>query len=246
VACWAIVFDLLEHSTVLQRQARNGTIALGINVPLGSPTRKRKIELVLGSPGPANRLADADALAAQRIKWGVRLNDEQEHMLKTLPMIIDGPVGDVRVALKAKACMTEHIKALPRLHDELTIYHQTIHAHSDEAIAAGLTIINSSPVFTSSVRNKLDDNLNVPIVTHHPEHAAGRVIDMVREMPPRTDLMREGYDCMGVAVVDLANDGSPVGVVSDPPAPPPSDELHYDQMLGRLVKLYEERYSSLP
>jgi len=248
VACWAILFDFLQHSITLQQHARNGTIVVDINVPLGSSTRKpKKLELVVASPGSVtDKLFDSDALSELRIRWGVRLNDEQEQMLKLLPKIAYGPVSDVRVALKAKACMTEHIKAIPRFRDELTTYHQTMHAHSDEVIAVGLAIINSSATFISSVKNGQDENLSEPAVTMHPEHAAARAVEMVREMPSRTDLIREGYDSMGVMVINLANDGSPVGVVSGRPAPAPTDDLHYDRMLGRLVKLYDERYAELP
>jgi hypothetical protein len=46
-------------------------------------------------------------------------------------------------------------------------------------------------------------------------------------------------------VVDMANDGSPVHVVDGPPAPDPADVFHYDQMLRRLVHLYDTSYTGL-
>jgi hypothetical protein len=43
----------------------------------------------------------------------------------------------------------------------------------------------------------------------------------------------------------MANEGTPVQVVNGPPAPRPPDVFHYDQMLQRLVHLYDTGYGAL-
>ena len=65
------------------------------------------------------------------------------------------------------------------------------------------------------------------------------------ELPRRTSRAHEGFDAFGIVVVDMANDGSPVQVVDSPPAPGPADVFHYDQMLRRLVHLYDTSYTGL-
>ena len=66
-----------------------------------------------------------------------------------------GPVGSVLLALEAKACMTAHIKALPRLYDELNSSQLTVHGAADQAIAAGLAIVNIATAFAK---------VNLPLV----------------------------------------------------------------------------------
>ena len=52
-------------------------------------------------------------------------------MLDGLPdMPVASPVGAVLVALEAKACMTAHVKSLPRLYDELNSSHLCVHGAS--------------------------------------------------------------------------------------------------------------------
>ena len=67
-----------------------------------------------------------------------------------------GPVGNVLVALEAKACMTKFASSRPRLYDELNSSHLTIHGASAQAAAAALVMINLSPEFISPERNKVN------------------------------------------------------------------------------------------
>lgn len=50
-------------------------------------------------------------------------NAAQATKLGSLPELPRAPVGAVLMALEAKAAMTEHVKALPRLYDELNSSH---------------------------------------------------------------------------------------------------------------------------
>ena len=97
---------------------------------------------------PGRTLAD---LAAH---YGIDLTAAEKKELAGLPGIAEMPVGNVLVALEAKACMTAHQRALPRLYDELNSSHQTVHGAHDSAIAAGLVMINIADRFLSSDLNK--------------------------------------------------------------------------------------------
>ena len=58
------------------------------------------------------------------------------------------------MALEAKACMTAHQRALPRLYDELNSSHLTVHGATDQAIAAGFAMVNIAGQYLSPDLNK--------------------------------------------------------------------------------------------
>lgn len=61
-------------------------------------------------------------------EWGIVLTDAQRERLDDLPALVEGVVGStVLVAMEAKAAMTAHTKARPRLYDELNSSHLTVH-----------------------------------------------------------------------------------------------------------------------
>ena len=71
------------------------------------------------------------------------------------------------LALEAKACMTEHGKARPRLYDELSSSHLTVHGANDAAIAAAFVMVNAATSFISPDRNKWDLSRHDPVVNEH-------------------------------------------------------------------------------
>ena len=71
-----------------------------------------------------------------------RLDEGPRRALDVMPALQEGPVGFVLLAFEAKACMTEHSKARPRLYDELSSRHLTAHGANDAAIAVAFVMIN--------------------------------------------------------------------------------------------------------
>ena len=61
----------------------------------------------------------------------------------------------------------------------------------------------------------------------------------VRRRRPRRPPREEGFDSIGVVMVYCRNDGSDITVVRDAPAPTPSDDLHYDQMIRHPGHIYD-------
>lgn len=141
--------------------------------------------------------------------------------------------------------MTEHQKALPRLFDELNSSQLTVHGSSETALAAGFVCINASETYLSPDRNKrpLD---GAPTETHHNQpKAAAITIDKVRQLPRRVRESEAGYDALGIVVVKCRNDGSPVELVNEPPAPGYSDIYHYERMIDRLSASYTARFRDI-
>ena len=156
------------------------------------------------------------------------------------------PVGSVLLALEAKACMTAHIKALPRLHDELNSSHAAIHGASDSAIAAGFAMVNLSDHFLSSDKNKFD----LPTIRdRHGTHISPRMPFARWRRSGRFRVgrgrARIGFDALGIVVVSCRNDGSRVELIDTPPAPSPNDIFHYDSMIRRIAHLYESKFDSI-
>jgi hypothetical protein len=248
IACWGILFDLLVESELLRRHVTLGKVTFGVNHEMSDfkTMRKKNLDLVVARPG--TKLGGQAPLdfASLALRYGVLLTAEQSPKLQELPRFEGGPVGSVLLALEAKACMTEHMKARPRLYDELNSSHLTIHGAAEQAIAAGLVMVNAATTFISPDRNKFNMATTGPVVTRHKQPVAAElVIEKIREMPRRTRPNEEGFDAIGIVVVDCRNDGSPIGLVSAPPAPGPANDYHYDQMIRRIRQKYEVLFANI-
>jgi hypothetical protein len=246
VTCWAIAFDLLATSALMREHAGSGKITIGINKRMADFRlhKHKDLDLVIARPAsPEEDSPPGVTLADLASRFQIRLNDEQRAAFASLPDVQSLPVGSVLVALEAKACMTEHGKAGPRLFDELNSSQQTVHGAADHAVAVGLAMVNIADTFISPGRQVPGAD---PVVTKHNQPAAAEgVIRRIRELPRRSQPGSEGFDALGILVVHLRNDGSPVTVWTDPPAPAPGDADTYEAMIMRAASLYDYRFSTI-
>lgn len=245
VACWLVAADLLATSSVLARHVREEKVVLGVNHEMRDfeQDRKKDLDLVIARPRDA-RSPEARTLADLAVQYRVRLTREGEDRFQSLPPLYVGPVGAVLVALEAKAAMTAHVKALPRLHDELNSSHLTVHGASASALAAGLVMVNAATTFISPDRNP-DPNAPLVVSQHRQPRDAERVVEKIKQLRRRADRTGRGFDSIGIVVVDCANDGSPVTLVEEPPAPARSDQYHYEQMIRRLASEYDTTFAGI-
>lgn len=244
LACWTLLFDLLQNCPLLVKHVAEAKVGFGINHEMFDfrTGRKKNLDLVLCTPGTAT-YQKVTTFASQAGQYGVRLTPEESGKLAGFPELERVSVGSVHVAIEAKACMTEHIKALPRLYDELNSSHSAIHGSADFTIAAGLALVNNAATFISPGLNKYDLKVTPPKLTLHNQPAATlRTISKLREIPRRTVQNEQGFDALGIVVIDMKNDGSKVSIITDPPAPPPQDWFNYDQMVRRIASLYAAKF----
>lgn len=237
VACWGILFDLLQSCSLLAEHVRDGKIVFGINHEMRDfkLNRRKNLDLVLCSPASPPR----DDMRFDELidRYGIVLTKNESAVLRGLPALPCAAVGTVYCALEAKACMTEHMKARPRLYDELNSSHQTIHGSSDMVIAVGFVMVNLAKEFISPGRG------GATVTVHRQPEVTEKVIAKVEELPRRAALGQEGFDAMSIAVVECRNDGtSPVRLVTEPPAPRPGEIFHYDSMIRRVAHVYESRF----
>ncbi len=243
VACWGVLFDLLRQSSLLRRHATSGKVILGINHELRDfqTGRKKKLDLVIARP--AGELGKPPkSFASLAGEWAVVLDAGQRSALRGLPPLVEGVVGSaVLVAMEAKATMTAHSKARPRLYDELNSSHLTIHGASRQALAVGFVMVNVSTTFVSPDKNSAPGP-GADVSRHtQPRDAAG-IVSKVEEIPRRTGQGQNGYDGLTIVAIDCANDGSPVTLVTAPPAPQPGDIHHYDSMIARVAAEYDTTF----
>lgn len=247
VGCWGVALDLLMTSSLLRRHVEAGKVILGVNHTMidFATSRKKDLDLVIARPAgeiPAGARTFAD-LADQ---YGIVLTDLERGALDALPPLPVAPVGATLVALEAKACMTAHVKSLPRLYDELNSSHLCVHGASRQALAIGYVQINSSDDFVSPVVNNYSLDGRGPQVTVHRQPADTlRVVQKITEIPRRSASSEVGFDGIGVTILNLRNDGSTVGIVEGPPAPPPGDTFHYGSMIIRMANEYDTTFANV-
>lgn len=255
IACWALVFDLMRHCSLLREHAAAGKVGLGINHEMHDFRNKKKknLDLVIctrapldasgGSKAGAKRAADFAALAPA---YDIALTPQEADQLAALPTLVRSGVSSVLVATEAKAAMTAHQKARPRLHDELTSSHQTIHGDNSDAIAAGIVLVNSSDTFISPDKNEWPLGSVPTRVSHHKDNAATLVLEGLSKLQCRSKVGDDGFDAVGVVVVACRNDGSPIRLVAEsPPAPAPTTDFDYGRFVRRVAQLYATRFARI-
>ncbi|WP_119271987.1 hypothetical protein [Taklimakanibacter deserti] len=247
VACWGIVFDLLRTNSLLRRHVEEARVFFGINHEMRDfvHDRKKNLDLVLCTPSSSNGGHSVQNLSRMAKDYEIKLTADQQTELRELPVLRGGPVGSVLMALEAKACMTAHQRALPRLYDELNSSHLTVHGATDQAIAAGFAMVNISSQYLSPDLNKSNRSTNPVWSSHDQPRDAGLAIDKIRQLPRRSKTGDTGYDALAIVVVDCANDGSTVRLVGTPPAPQANDIYHYSSMIDRLGHIYATRFKQL-
>lgn len=185
VACWAIVFDLLSHSAAIRAHVDAGKISFGINHEMRDfeNDRKKNLDLVVCTPAPG--ATPKKSLAEMAMDYDIQLDPAERRLLDDLPEFRSTAVGSVLMALEAKACMTAHQRALPRLYDELNSSHLTVHGATDQAIAVGFAMVNLATEYLSPELNKL---MGAPRVwsRHNQPRDAILAIDKIRQLKRRS------------------------------------------------------------
>jgi len=174
--------------------------------------------------------------------YEIALDKDERNLLDGLPILKQTRVGSVLMALEAKACMTAHQRALPRLYDELNSSHLTIHGATEQAIASGFVMVNLAKQYLSPDLNKKNRATDPDWSQHDQPRDAQLAIDKARELPRRSKTGDSGYDALSIVVIDCVNDGSAVSLIDSPPAPQPGDIYHYSSMIDRLAHIYGTRF----
>lgn len=233
-ACWGVMFDLLANSSLLRQHVTDGKVTFGLDHKMHdyAANRSKNLDLVVARPhdGGWTTKRSPRHFADLPAAFDMELTTAQRAALEALPNPVEGAVGAVHLALEAKACMTAFSKSYPRLYDELNSSHAVIHGASNRALAVGLAIINVATEFVSPVGER---NLH-----NQPQDALG-AIAKVEQLPRRSGDEGVGYDGLGIVLLDLVNDGTPVTLARQPAVPINYD---YDRMIVRIANEYDVRF----
>jgi hypothetical protein len=245
IACWAVMFDLLRHSSLLRQHLAEGKVSFAIDRQMNNwqTGLKKNLDLVVARAGSETSAVSMVSLA-ETLKLQLTASDWME--LETLPASPLGAAGaTVLVALEAKAAMTEHGKARPRLFAELDASHSVIHGDNNHALAVGFAMVNIADRFVSSTNQRGPE---VHYNNHNQPADAIGVIQKLRELPRRSGPHsgQPGFDAFGILVVDLVNDlNSPMSIVTDDPAPTQDNDFNYARMITRTAHLYDANFGNV-
>jgi hypothetical protein len=247
VGCWGVAFDLLMNSATLRAHASAEKIVLGVNHTMRDfqTQREKALDLVIARP-VGTVVPGGPSFKSLASTYAIGLTATEIAELGRLPDIPIAPVGAVLVALEAKAAMTAHTKAKPRLYDELNSSHLCVHGASNQALAIAYIQVNASDRFASSVTNNHPlSQYPLRITDHKQPNDTNGILNKISELPRRTTTNGTGFDGIGVTVLDFDNMGGPVRVVTGPPAPQPGAAFHYASMIVRMANEYDSRFHGI-
>lgn len=238
VACWCVMFDLMLECDVLRAAAASGRIGFGINHVMVGPINKT-LDLVVTVTPPQRGAGNRRTFAQLGASYGVVLDPDDRAALSRLPVLLEDKaddVSEVAIALEAKACMTEHIKSMPRLHAEILATGYLAKLAAPRCIAVSYSLVNAASTFsTPSGQGKVN--------RHNQPDDAKRVVRMLSTAVPMTrDTAQFGYDVVGVTVLDCRNDNAPVTVVDCAPAPSRTEHIHYERMIVAICAEFRSRF----
>jgi hypothetical protein len=239
IACWTVLFDLLCECDVLRRHAELCRIGFGINHVMVGPINKT-LDLVLTVVPPSRPRGKRPGFAELSQRYAIPLSSDEQAMLESLPIVEEDSskdISEVAIALEAKACMTEHLKSIPRLHAEILATGYLAKKAAPRCITVSYSMVNAAESFISpGGKGKIN--------RHNQPEDARRVVSMLGTALPLTrDTKDFGFDVVGTTVVDCRNDGSPVTVVSEFPAPSTADHHHYERMIRSICSEYRSRFA---
>lgn len=222
-----ILDDLVSNCPKIKKHAAAGQLVYEINFKIHAGASEWNIDLVLGAPPGQPKKPPAG-----------------QAILRAEP-------SSIRVAVEAKAVMTEHRKASRNRQRDLDAFHTHIHNYDNDVVAAGVAILNIAELFTSPLRNattqcpECGHTFTPQVRTTHkdPEALVAFGVQLFRALPIRSTTTSPGAEGMCVIVVNHGNaPGSTAQLHTASPAPQVGDPLHYDRFIQSICRRYTQRW----
>lgn len=210
----AVLRDLLTRCPKIRQHFDEGLLVYELNVKVIFQGSEWNVDLVIGSP-PAGFSPPG---AGQEIT---------RHRPST-----------IRIAVEAKAVMTEHGKARRNRQRDLDSFHQFVHRVNQNIVAGALTVVNIAERFRSPLRRG-------DITTHkNVRQLVTDTLALIRHLPVRSETTSgAGLEANGAIVVNHDNIDNPAArLVTAAPAPQVGDPLHYDAFIQHICDQYTRRW----
>jgi hypothetical protein len=237
VACWTLLMDCLLECDVLFEDAKQGRIGFAINHLMVGPINKT-LDLVL-TRVPRNRVDPSRRRSFVEVgkEYGVTLTPAEAKLLAELGNVFEegkDDVSEVAIAVEAKACMTDHNGALPRLHAEILATGYLAKRAAPQCTVISYTLVNTASSFRSGSKTK----------TMRQPAAAACVLKMLETAVPlcRDHHGQLGYDAVGALAIECRNDGSPVTLSRGAVVPATTSQINYERMVRQICAAYRQRH----
>ena len=151
VACWAVLFDLIESCDVFQAQAQQGKVSFAVNHLMVGPINKT-LDLVVCAVPKDRKPSGRRTFAGLGQHYGIQLSSSEQALLAKLPVMeeeLSSDVSEVLIALEAKACFTDLVGSIPRLHAEILATGYLAKQAASSCIAVSYTLVNAANSFVS-------------------------------------------------------------------------------------------------
>lgn len=206
----AIVDDLIERCPTIRAQATAGLLVYGLNFTIRVGITDWNVDLVLGPP--AVKGGEREAIACQ-------------------------DPTTVRIAIELKSVMTEHRKAVKNRKRDLEAHHEYVHKYDNNAIAAGVLVVNASECFKSPLRSSLTTHKNPDALVEH-------CLNELRSVSARGGTTGSGLEAKCGIVVNTDNIDHAAAVYAAVLNPPLGDPISYDAFIQVICDKYRERFSA--
>lgn len=233
IACWTLLLDCILECDALYEDARAGHIGFKINYVMVGPINKT-LDLVLTRvPRSRNTTEKRRSFGAVGTSYGIELSAVDALEVEKLNMVVEENVTDVSevaLAVEAKACMTDHIGALPRLHAEILATGYLAKRATPECTVVSYTLVNAADTFISSSKG---------LKRMRQPESANAVLRMLNEAVPLCrDQRLFGYDVVGALSIVCRNDGSLVTHSPIVGSPDRDTAIHYERMIRSICSAY--------
>ncbi len=231
VACWGALFDVLSKAHMLSgahgahplwHDATAGRLGFRVNHRVSTNVLDKNLDIIVceidaGTPQSGITMRSV----AKRV--GLQLTDPTDlaflAVLDTLPLqeIDPSHIGNVRLAIEAKAVMNDIGKATPRLYAEILaagviVRDAQLNRGHPRTVYASLNLVNAAVTFLSSTTHKIKSN------APGEAQAAVNMMDrafrygIINQAVPNgvnvgpTGPRTQVFDAVGITVIDCVND----------------------------------------
>lgn len=211
------VDDLLHENEALREAARRQEVVFQEDYVVGEGGLDWNTDLVIGPPNSSS---------------GISTERERE--------MARGDPAEIWLAADAKSIMTEHQKARRNRQRDINSFADIMHHHHEQALTAGILLVNLVEKFDSPLRDPEDITSHV-----HIERIVEEIVDMFDSINRSEGEISANLDGAGVVVVghsNLVEDIGDTALVYELPAPQPGDRVHYRTFVRQIGNWFETRF----
>lgn len=137
--------------------------------------------------------------------------------------------------------MTAHGKARWNRYGDVIAYSNHMHNHRKDCIAASIVVVNTSPAYENP--DALAKGLKRP--RFDMQKVVADTVGIFTKIPLRNEPDEPNDQPEAIAAILVEYDGvRRAKLITKPPAPSANSQIHYENFIRRICRLYEKRFSA--